>query len=175
MPHRKRREAELLIWKLNLLEIREPHLRPVCQRPRDLMAQGRRDSSSAVLLIRYIVESLPAEEAHALARAAPGALAERRHRYHVGRLCALRSQIIGPSIAVATGMAATRPAVSHVGFAGPQKARRKQVCTERVARSVLRRETPIVSRPATRQDRTAAARCRIASSKMLPSEARCLT
>jgi hypothetical protein len=63
VPHRKRQEAENLIRKLNHLELREPHLRPVCQRLRELMLQDRRDSSSAVLLIRYIVESLPAEEA----------------------------------------------------------------------------------------------------------------
>jgi hypothetical protein len=63
MPHRKRQEAELLIRKLNHLENREPHLRPVCQRLRELMGQGRQDSSSVVLLIKYIADSLPADEA----------------------------------------------------------------------------------------------------------------
>jgi hypothetical protein len=42
---------------------REPHLRPVCQRLRELMHQGKSDSSSAALLIKCIVDSLPAEEA----------------------------------------------------------------------------------------------------------------
>lgn len=63
MPHRERQEAELLIRKLNHLENREPHLRPVCQRLRELMKQGWRDGSSAVLLIKFIADSLPAEEA----------------------------------------------------------------------------------------------------------------
>jgi len=63
VPHRKCQEAHSLLQNLNQLEIREPHLRPVCQLLRDLMVQGRRDSSSAVLLIKYIADSLPAEEA----------------------------------------------------------------------------------------------------------------
>lgn len=63
MPHRISKDSGAVLAELARLEVREPHLRPVCHLLRELIIQGRMCSAAGVRLLTYIIEDLPTEEA----------------------------------------------------------------------------------------------------------------
>ena len=52
-----------MLAELARLEVREPHLRPVCHLLRELITQGRMCSAAGIRLLTYIIDVLPTEEA----------------------------------------------------------------------------------------------------------------
>jgi hypothetical protein len=72
VPHRKSKNSGVMLAELARVEVREPHLRPVCHLLRELINQGRMGSASGIRLLTYIIDALPAEEAAAWRGLLPG-------------------------------------------------------------------------------------------------------